>query len=143
MLCHNDICVENMVFRHGKAVALLDFDLAAPGRPLWDLAHVSRFWAPMLDPESAAIAYPAGLDPARRLRMLADAYGLPLGDRVALVDAIRAADEAARAFVAARVQRGERAFLEAFTQQGGWVRWDRKITWFEVTSNRLIGELLA
>ena len=76
----------------------------------------------MLDPESAAIAYPAGLDPARRLRMLADAYGLPLGDRVALVDAIRAADEAARAFVAARVQRGERAFLEAFTQQGGWVR---------------------
>jgi hypothetical protein len=32
VVCHNDVCVENVVFRDGVAVALLDFDFAAPGR---------------------------------------------------------------------------------------------------------------
>ena len=27
MICHNDVCLENVVFRDGEAVALLDFDL--------------------------------------------------------------------------------------------------------------------
>lgn len=38
VLCHNDACPENIVFRDGRAAALIDFDFAAPGRPLWDLA---------------------------------------------------------------------------------------------------------
>ncbi|MGH8994883.1 MAG: phosphotransferase family protein [Acidimicrobiales bacterium] len=40
MICHNDVCFENVVFRDGEAVVLLDFDFAAPGRPLFDLAAV-------------------------------------------------------------------------------------------------------
>lgn len=32
MLCHNDVCPENVVFHDGRATALIDFDLAAPGR---------------------------------------------------------------------------------------------------------------
>ena len=38
VVCHNDVCLENVVFRNGEAVALLDFDFAAPGRPVYDLA---------------------------------------------------------------------------------------------------------
>ncbi|WP_329046381.1 phosphotransferase [Streptomyces sp. NBC_01422] len=37
ILCHNDICPENVVFRGGRAAAFIDFDLTAPGRPLWDV----------------------------------------------------------------------------------------------------------
>ena len=33
LVCHNDVCPENVVFRDGIAVALLDFEFAAPGRP--------------------------------------------------------------------------------------------------------------
>ena len=29
-MCHNDVCPENVVFRDGIAVALLDFEFAAP-----------------------------------------------------------------------------------------------------------------
>ena len=29
VMCHNDVCLENVVFRDGSAVALLDFDFAA------------------------------------------------------------------------------------------------------------------
>src|SRR5204863_7790966 len=36
VVCHNDVCLENVVFRGGLAVALLDFDFAAPGGPSHD-----------------------------------------------------------------------------------------------------------
>jgi len=29
VICHNDVCLENVVFRDGVAIALLDFDFAA------------------------------------------------------------------------------------------------------------------
>src|ERR1700680_4051081 len=38
VICHNDVCLENVVFRDGEAVALLDFDFAAPGRSVVALA---------------------------------------------------------------------------------------------------------
>ena len=34
IVCHNDVCPENVVFRDGEAVGLLDFDFAAPGPPI-------------------------------------------------------------------------------------------------------------
>ena len=33
IVCHNDLCVENVVVRDGVAVAFIDFDFAAPERP--------------------------------------------------------------------------------------------------------------
>nr|MDT0525816.1 phosphotransferase [Streptomyces sp. DSM 41633] len=60
LLCHNDVCPDNVVFRDGRAAALIDFDLAAPGRPLWDVAMAARYWVPMVDPVSASALHPAG-----------------------------------------------------------------------------------
>ncbi|MFF8986323.1 HAD-IA family hydrolase [Streptomyces globisporus] len=61
--CHNDACLENVVFRDGRAAALIDFDLAAPGRPVWDVAMAARHWAPMrgrpgLGPPTACASWP-------------------------------------------------------------------------------------
>lgn len=42
VVCHNDVCLENVVFRHGVAVGLIDFDFAAPGRPAYDLAQFAH-----------------------------------------------------------------------------------------------------
>lgn len=103
MLCHNDVCPENVVFRDGRATALIDFDLAAPGRPLWDVAMAARYWVPMLDPESAAALHPAGLDVPKRLRLLADSYGLSRQQRAELPGVIEQATASCRAFVADRV----------------------------------------
>lgn len=49
VICHNDVCLENVVFRHGSAVALLDFDFAAPGRRTFDLAAFARMCVPVDD----------------------------------------------------------------------------------------------
>lgn len=129
MLCHNDVCPENVVFRDGRAVALIDFDLAAPGRPLWDLAMTARYWVPMLDPGSAAALHPPGLDAAARLRVLADGYGLSAGDRAELPGVIEQATEVCRAFVAHRVADGDPVYLQVWAERGGWERWDRVQTW--------------
>ncbi|WP_420711358.1 phosphotransferase family protein [Streptomyces sp. NRRL F-5122] len=129
MLCHNDVCPDNVVFRDGRAAALIDFDLAAPGRHLWDVAMTARYWVPMVDSESAAALYPPGLDAPMRLRVLADSYGLPARDRTELPGVIEQATEICRAFVAARVADGDPVYLQALEARGGWARWDRMQAW--------------
>ncbi|HEX6679331.1 MAG TPA: phosphotransferase, partial [Gaiellaceae bacterium] len=32
VVCHNDLFPENVVFRDGRVIALIDLDMAAPGR---------------------------------------------------------------------------------------------------------------
>ncbi|MGW0705344.1 phosphotransferase [Streptomyces sp. NPDC002643] len=130
ILCHNDVCPENVVFRDGRATALIDFDLAAPGRPIWDLAMTARYWVPMLDPESAAPLYPSdALDAPRRLRVLADGYGLPSRERAELPEAVERATAVCRAFVETRVAQKDPTFVKLFSDRGGRARWDRVQTW--------------
>ncbi|MFE4262066.1 phosphotransferase enzyme family protein [Streptomyces sp. NPDC056883] len=129
LLCHNDVCPENVVFRDGRAAGLIDFDMAAPGRPLWDVAMTARYWVPMLDPVSASALHPAGLDAPTRLRILADGYGLSLRERAELPDTIEQATAVCRAFVARRVADGDTTYLQALTERGGWERWDRIQDW--------------
>ncbi|WP_261675859.1 MULTISPECIES: phosphotransferase [Streptomyces] len=129
MLCHNDVCPENVVFRDGRAVALIDFDQAAPGRPLWDVAMTARYWMPMLDPRSVAALYPPGLDAPSRLRILADGYGLSAEDRAELPGLIEQVTQVCRVFVARRVAEGDPAYARALAERGGWDRWDRMQGW--------------
>ncbi|MFE9854154.1 phosphotransferase [Streptomyces sp. NPDC005780] len=142
VVCHNDVCPENVVFRDGRAAALIDFDLAAPGRPLWDIAMAARYWVPMLDPESAAALYPAGLDASARLRILADGYGLPPEDRAALPGVIERATAVCRAFVARRVADGDPVYLRVLAERDGWRRWDRVQTWLAAHREAFTAALL-
>ncbi|MFJ1757757.1 phosphotransferase [Kitasatospora sp. NPDC088134] len=129
LLCHNDACAENVVFRAGAAAALIDFDYAAPGRPVWDVAMTLRYWAPMLDPATAAQTARDHLPALPRLSLFADAYGLSPADRTALPTALEQTTAACRAFVARRVESGDPGFLRVFASYGGWPRWDRIQTW--------------
>jgi hypothetical protein len=86
LVSHNDPNLDNIVFRDGRAVALIDFDLASPGSRVWDVACAVRLWAP-LRPDRY-------IDDARRGRALArfrlfvDSYGLGEHDRSRLVAAV-------------------------------------------------------
>lgn len=73
-MTHNDPNLDNVVFRDGRAVALIDFDLAAPGPPLWDVAATARLWAPLRAPSDVDDVRRG--HSLRRLRILVDAYGL-------------------------------------------------------------------
>lgn len=87
LVSHNDPNLDNVVFRNGEAVALIDFDLASPGSSLWDVALAARLWVPLRDPLDVPDGRAART--SERLRLLADAYGLPQRDRRMLVEAAR------------------------------------------------------
>ena len=79
LVSHNDPNLDNIIFRDGEAVALIDFDLASPGSALWDVAMAARLWVPLRDPRDVPDARAeAVLD---RLRLFVTEYGLPESDR--------------------------------------------------------------
>ena len=51
LVSHNEVHPANVIFRGGRAVALIDFDLAGPGSPARDLAAAARHWTPLYDEE--------------------------------------------------------------------------------------------
>jgi Ser/Thr protein kinase RdoA (MazF antagonist) len=87
VVCHNDLFPENVVFRHGRVVGLIDFAEAAPGRPFWDLAIAAQEWGPLHAP-GARLNHPDDLDGIRRTALLADAYGVEPERAEELVDVV-------------------------------------------------------
>ena len=130
MICHNDVCLENVVFRDGAAVALLDFDFAAPGRPVYDLAQLARLCVPIDDEESAARLgwHPAAL-PAR-LRVVADSYGLDAAARQQLLAILAESVQRGGTFVRRRVEAGDPNFIKMWIEMGGAERFDRRRRWW-------------
>jgi len=142
VLCHNDFCPENVVFRDGEAVAAIDFDFAAPGRPLWDLAWAAWYWVPMVPPRVAEVEGQGGLDPVRRLRLLADAYGIGEADRCALLDLFPQLVETTRGFIAGRVAAGDPVFTRVVAERDPR-RWELCLAWLAENRDRFRGALLA
>jgi hypothetical protein len=130
VICHNDVCPENVVARQGRAVGLLDFDFAAPGRRVFDLAAFATMCVPIDTDDDAALLGRAGLDVPARLRLLADAYGLDAAQRTELLVVIGERVRDGGQFVLRRVQAGEPAFIQMWTDTGGMARYDRRRAWF-------------
>jgi len=80
VVCHNDLSPKNTVYQGERPIAFIDWDIAAPGARIHDVAHVC--WQYLgLGPTVTDIAETAGL-----LRLICDTYGEL--DRARLVDTI-------------------------------------------------------
>lgn len=143
LICHNDVCIENVVFKSGRTVGLLDFDFAAPGRPVWDLVMTARYWVPLLDPISADATGRGDLDVLARVRVLVDAYGLEETDRQSFASVLMEIEEVALRFVLGRIERGETAFAQMWKDLGGETRYLRKMTWLDGHLHRIESALMA
>ena len=130
MVCHNDVCPENVVFRDGVAVALLDFEFAAPGRPVYDLAQLARLCVPIEnDFDQARLGWRPADRPAR-LRLGADAYGLDREGRKELLATIDDALTRGEEFVRRRVKAGDPNYIDMWNRTDGAERYHRRRRWW-------------
>jgi len=130
IMCHNDVCLENVVFDRGVAVGLLDFDFAAPGRPVYDLSQFARMCVPIDDePNAARVGWEPANRPAR-LRLVADAYGLDANGRTQLMVLLGESIARGGEFVRRRVEAGDPNFIKMWEEMGGMERFDRRRHWW-------------
>ena len=113
LVAHNDPNLDNVVFRHGRAVALIDFDLASPGSAVWDAALAARLWVPLRDPRDVPLDLVGSA--RRRLRLFADAYGLPGPEREAMATALLATHTWCYDIVRAGAEQGRAGYQHYWT----------------------------
>lgn len=138
---HQDITPDNVVFRDGRAYALIDFDFARPVSRARELVNLMLWWAPFGDDADLDPAQ-RGLDRPRRCRIIADAYGLSVPDRRRLMKLASTLNE-----------RGwHNMKYRAETLGGGWQRmWgeglgdtiNRRQTWLDDNADSITAALLA
>lgn len=131
VVCHNDICLENVVFHEAQAFGLLDFDFAAPGDPIRDLAAMARMCVPVDDPTSAAELGWSMADRPARARLAADSYGLSAAQRLRFLTYLDDAIARGGQWVLRQVQAGDPNFTKMWDDMGGMARFDRRRMWWQ------------
>ncbi|MGH8963284.1 MAG: phosphotransferase enzyme family protein [Jatrophihabitantaceae bacterium] len=108
IVTHNDLNPANVIFRGGRAAALIDFDLAAPGAAAFDLAVTACFWAPLR--ADADIEDSRRGSAIARFRLLLDGYGAEVELRREVVAATGAANRWIADVIEENANRGHPAF---------------------------------
>lgn len=137
VVCHNDVSPENVVFRDGRPVALIDFDLAAPGRALWDVAITVRGWAPLSAPQTRH-HHPSTHDGVDRLRRFVNAYGVDPEDAEELVNAIFAQRQQMLAHIQGEIAKGVRVWIDNWQGAHGEERARADDAWLEPQRTAMI-----
>jgi hypothetical protein len=130
LVCHNDVELSNVVFRKGIAIALLDFEFAAPGRPVYDLAQLARVCVPIDDDfDQARLGWRPADRPAR-LRLVADSYGLDGTGRAELLTAVDDAIDRIEALARHSDAAGDPKAVATLRRTGGIEKYDRRRRWW-------------
>jgi hypothetical protein len=130
IVCHNDVELSNVVFRDGTAVALLDFEFAAPGRRVYDLAQLARLCVPIDDDFDLARLGWQPADRRARLRLVAAAYGLDQDGRAALLNAVDDAIDRIEAAVRRSIELADAEGRRGSEQTGGIEKFARRRQWW-------------
>lgn len=95
IVCHNDFAPWN-VLRCERGLAIIDWDLAAPGSTVWDLAYACWVCVPLWNDDDVAARGVAPIsDRTGRLRLFVDAYDADDGQRHSLLETIERRQRAA------------------------------------------------
>jgi Ser/Thr protein kinase RdoA (MazF antagonist) len=116
LVSHNDVHPANMIFRDGRAVALIDFDLAGPGSAAWDLATAARYWCPLYDERDIADSRQGQV--LRRFRLFLDAYGLTRAQRQEVAGAVLANHDWDCAIITEAAAAGHAGFIDCWNSIG-------------------------
>ena len=83
VICHNDFAIYNIIFKDNKPVGIIDFDVAAPGPRLWDIAYTLYTCVPLSrlkhNPKGEEIHYDTLTDAnyiKDRVKLFFESYGM-------------------------------------------------------------------
>ncbi|MBS2970286.1 phosphotransferase [Metabacillus sp. KIGAM252] len=83
VMCHNDFAIYNIIFHQEKPAGVIDFDLAAPGPRLWDIAYTLYTCVPLSRLHHTEAGEAVYYDPLKdserikhRIEKFFDSYGL-------------------------------------------------------------------
>ena len=125
LIGHCDLTPDNVVFRGGAPVAMIDFDLARPTTRLFDVVTTLRHWAPIADPIDRDPAH-RDIPVGPRIARFCAAYGLASHERARVLPALRS-----------RLERSHTAMRDrARTLGGPWAR-----MWSDGAGTRLVRAL--
>jgi len=139
VICHNDFAPYNCVFRGSVPVAMIDFEMAAPGSRGWDLAYTAYRFVPLTSPDHwPQFGFPTGRSDEQRLVALLDAYGLErCGGFIELVvRRVAAVRDLTAAMAAEPSPSGERVRREQHVES-----YDRDLAWLSSNARRLRGAI--
>jgi len=117
LVSHNDVHPANLVFRDGRAVALIDFDLAGPGSAIWDFAAAARYWAPLYDDQDITDSRRGRA--LERFRIFLHASGLHRADRRRVAEAVVANHDWTYAIVTEAAAAGHQGFADHWDAVAG------------------------
>ncbi|MDR7071606.1 phosphotransferase [Fictibacillus barbaricus] len=82
IICHNDFAIYNIIFDDEKPVGIIDFDVAAPGPRVWDIAYSLYTCVPLsrfcLSETGEKVAYQSSEHASRmkeRVKLFFESYG--------------------------------------------------------------------
>jgi hypothetical protein len=137
IVCHNDLCVENVVVRDGQVVAFIDFDFAAPSDALLDIAIAARHWIPMRDPVDIDPEL-QDLDQVRRFRAFCAEHELDRAAREAVVAHLGTFLDRALVSMRRRAESGLEAYVR--TWRAGYPEQNRRSrAWLDANAAALVG----
>ena len=131
LVCHNDVELSNVVFHDGIAVAFIDFEFAAPGRPVYDVAQFARLCVPIEDEfDQARMGWVPANWPTR-LRLVAEEYGLDRDGRKELLEAIDDALDRIETYARRGVDAVDPSAIAMLEKTGGIEKYDRRRAWWK------------
>ncbi|SDM49635.1 aminoglycoside phosphotransferase family protein [Allokutzneria albata] len=135
LICHGDFGPWNLVWDGLTPVGVIDFDLAAPADPLYDIAYAVEYSAPFRSDEQVLRwqAFTEPPDRRRRIGIFAEAYGLTSTE--GLVDRVIERQALAAGHVVALADRGlerQRSWvaggvLDELEERVRWSRENRRL----------------
>ncbi|WP_426348815.1 phosphotransferase [Alloiococcus sp. CFN-8] len=116
VLCHNDFAIYNIIFNNEKPVGIIDFDVAAPGPRIWDIAYTLYTCVPLsrlyYSESGDTIYYDSLRDASRikqRIKLFFESYGVE-GMEKGIIEVVLLRIEAFCKLMQRKANEGDKAF---------------------------------
>ena len=137
VICHGDAGPGNILFRNGTAFALIDWEMASPGRRSWDLATALRYWAPFRSPANKKPGELL-LNPWRRAEWILDGYHASGELRLETVSLLPLNQKTQAEYVIRRIKARGEAVYDEWVAKGGIRRLELDDAWLGGESKKLL-----